>query len=136
MQPVLGIELDDSSHQRADRIERDEFVTRVFEAAGLPLLHIPARASYSVQDLAQLIAPHLTNQAEDNQSAPHTEDASAANHGRDEPPLCPRCQVPMVLRTATRGDHAGQQFYGCPNYPKCKETRQAAAAPSALANSA
>jgi len=38
-----------------------------------------------------------------------------------EPPRCPRCGVPMVLRIARRGDHKGQLFYGCPNYPLCRE---------------
>ena len=33
---------------------------------------------------------------------------------------CPRCGNPLVLRTATRGERAGTQFYGCSNYPKCK----------------
>ncbi|MBR3692099.1 MAG: topoisomerase DNA-binding C4 zinc finger domain-containing protein [Clostridia bacterium] len=33
---------------------------------------------------------------------------------------CPRCNGNLVLRTATRGANAGDQFYGCSNYPKCK----------------
>lgn len=40
-------------------------------------------------------------------------------------PQCPKCGVPMVLRTARRGDRAGSQFYGCPNYPHCRQTRPA-----------
>jgi hypothetical protein len=36
-------------------------------------------------------------------------------------PSCPRCNVPMVLRTARQGANAGQQFYGCPNFPRCRE---------------
>lgn len=32
---------------------------------------------------------------------------------------CPRCNSPMVLRTAARGSYAGQQFWGCSTYPKC-----------------
>jgi restriction system protein len=38
-------------------------------------------------------------------------------------PLCPHCEIPMVLRTAQRGRYAGQQFYGCLNYPQCRVTR-------------
>jgi len=45
----------------------------------------------------------------------------------DEPdhltPNCPRCSTPMVLREARRGTHAGEKFWGCPNYPKCRGTR-------------
>ena len=30
---------------------------------------------------------------------------------------CPKCGAEMVLRTAQRGAHAGQQFWGCANFP-------------------
>jgi restriction system protein len=39
-------------------------------------------------------------------------------------PLCPRCESPMVLRTARRGANAGDQFWGCSTYPKCNGTRR------------
>jgi ssDNA-binding Zn-finger/Zn-ribbon topoisomerase 1 len=34
--------------------------------------------------------------------------------------LCPRCNSPMVLRTARKGRHAGSRFWGCHRYPLCK----------------
>jgi len=34
--------------------------------------------------------------------------------------LCPRCGKPLVLRTARKGDHAGEQFYGCSGFPGCR----------------
>lgn len=40
-----------------------------------------------------------------------------------EPPhmrTCPRCGGSLVLRTASRGANAGNKFYGCSNYPKCR----------------
>lgn len=37
--------------------------------------------------------------------------------------LCPRCGGELVLRTAKSGAYAGNQFYGCSNYPKCKYIR-------------
>jgi hypothetical protein len=50
--------------------------------------------------------------------------ASRAPEARGErPPFCPKCGVPMVLRTAQRGQQAGEKFYGCPNYPRCREIR-------------
>ncbi|MCI5138810.1 MAG: nuclease [Candidatus Electrothrix sp. AR1] len=33
---------------------------------------------------------------------------------------CPKCGKPMVLRTAQRGTNAGNQFWGCSAYPKCR----------------
>ncbi len=37
---AFAVELDDASHQREDRKQRDEFVDAVFSAAGIPLVHI------------------------------------------------------------------------------------------------
>ncbi len=36
----LLIEIDDRTHQREDRIERDEFVNSVFKQANIPILHL------------------------------------------------------------------------------------------------
>ncbi len=35
-------------------------------------------------------------------------------------PLCPNCNSPMHIRTATKGEHQGKQFYVCSNYPNCR----------------
>ncbi len=34
--------------------------------------------------------------------------------------ICPRCGGTLVLRQAKKGIYAGNSFYGCSNYPKCK----------------
>jgi len=59
VRPLLAIELDDSSHNRTDRQDRDAFVDSALSAAGLPILHVPARASYNVQELANAIQQKL-----------------------------------------------------------------------------
>lgn len=59
MKPLLAIELDDATHRRSDRIARDEFVDDVFQAAGLPLLHIRAQRDYSAEELGAQIAPFI-----------------------------------------------------------------------------
>jgi restriction system protein len=49
-----------------------------------------------------------------------------SNHPSEIPvpaPLCPQCQSPMTQRTAKRGAHAGQSFWGCSGFPKCRGTR-------------
>ena len=38
-------------------------------------------------------------------------------------PKCPICNKPMIKRTIKRGTKAGQQFWGCSNYPECQGTR-------------
>ena len=37
-------------------------------------------------------------------------------------PVCPKCKVSMVLRTAKRGANIGSSFWGCAQYPKCRQT--------------
>ena len=34
--------------------------------------------------------------------------------------ICPKCGKPLILRTAKKGDKAGNQFYGCSGFPKCR----------------
>lgn len=38
-------------------------------------------------------------------------------------PQCPDCAKPMRRRTARRGPNAGNEFWGCSDYPGCKGTR-------------
>jgi len=40
-----------------------------------------------------------------------------------EAPACPLCDSVMVKRVARKGAHAGQPFWGCPQYPSCRGTR-------------
>ena len=58
--PLLAIELDDSSHKLAKQVRRDEFVNRVYRAADLPVLHVPASRQYSVKELSQLLEAALS----------------------------------------------------------------------------
>ena len=37
-------------------------------------------------------------------------------------PECPRCGATMALRTARQGANAGNAFWGCSTYPKCRGT--------------
>ncbi len=39
---------------------------------------------------------------------------------------CPKCGMPMVLRTARNGNSQGKQFFGCSAYPKCRTVKQLA----------
>ena len=47
------IELDDSSHRRRDRQERDRFFNAAFAAAGIPVLRVPVQRSYSPKELRE-----------------------------------------------------------------------------------
>lgn len=41
---------------------------------------------------------------------------------KSDAPACPQCRQPMRKRTARKGPRAGQSFWGCSAYPKCKGT--------------
>lgn len=34
--------------------------------------------------------------------------------------ICPKCGAEMVLRVAAKGPNAGNKFYGCSGFPKCR----------------
>ena len=55
LEPVCCIELDDPSHNRPDRVERDIFVNDAFASADLPLLRIPTESSYRAREIRELI---------------------------------------------------------------------------------
>ena len=111
LKPLLGIELDDKSHQRADRQERDDFVNHVFEAAKLPLMHISVQRGYSQSELKSKISVYLSGN-QTNDKLPEQVQAPS--------PRCPKCGSEMVLRTAKRGDNQGGKFWGCLKYPECR----------------
>jgi hypothetical protein len=119
MKPLFGIELDDSSHKRNDRQERDEFVKNVCKVAGLPLLRLPVQREYNSREIAVQIAPFLKDKV--GVSAPPSQPETNKQVG--SVPLCPKCDIPMVLRTVSQGEHKGKQFYGCQNYPRCREMK-------------
>ena len=55
LKPLVCIELDDISHQRPERVERDKFVNRAFKSAQLPLLRISTQPEYRSREIRQLI---------------------------------------------------------------------------------
>jgi len=114
MRPLYGVELDDQSHQKAARIQRDAFVEKLFSQAGIPLLRFPAKATYNLADVKlQLKAG---NTYLDLKTTTIPDDTL-----KEQIPLCPKCGVPMIKRVARSGTNLGKEFYGCVNFPHCKE---------------
>jgi hypothetical protein len=58
LRPLIAIELDDKSHQRADRRARDAFVDEVFRAARLPIIMYPSE--HPIKQLTSPLRLHLT----------------------------------------------------------------------------
>lgn len=61
LEVLVAIELDDPSHNRPDRIKRDDFVNQAFKDAAIPLLRIPTADHYDVTTLRSDINKALGN---------------------------------------------------------------------------
>jgi restriction system protein len=48
---------------------------------------------------------------------------SGKTASKSEVPACPECSSPMVPRTARKGSNAGNSFWGCSSFPKCRGIR-------------
>lgn len=125
MRPLVGIELDDRSHQREDRQLRDAYVDNVFAAARLPLLHVPAKRGYVVAEIETQIAPFIgvspaMTPALVRDPNPPVRVAVTDTTSVSTSPRCPKCGSEMILRTAKSGSNLGKKFWGCSNYPNCR----------------
>lgn len=130
MKLLLGIELDDASHQAEKRQKRDEILDRVFQAANLPLVHIPVQREYNTREIATMIAPYVRDKFSKQKpiftpeaTGEATSTSTVQSSVEVEVPICPKCGIPMVLRTVSQGEHKGKQFWGCSNYPRCREVK-------------
>jgi len=103
---ILGVvELDDATHSRSDRQARGEFLNADLKAAEVPLFRFEAKRTYSVDEVRNVIY----------QSQP---DANATDTGGNS--MCPTCGAELRLRKSRKGRHAGVEFWGCTDYPRCK----------------
>jgi very-short-patch-repair endonuclease len=60
--PLLVIELNDRSHESQKRQDRDAFLQRAFESAGIPILWVTAQASYNPRELAATVQDAISGQ--------------------------------------------------------------------------
>jgi len=130
---LAAIELDDKSHNSQKRQERDRFVDKVFESAGVPLGHMVAQKSYAVQDVSRIVSslldiPVTTDQQDESDFTMGDEvqvnDDKADfsfEQKSDSVPFCPSCGNTMIKRQAKKGKHSGEWFWACSAYPKCRE---------------
>jgi len=59
IKPLLAIELDDKSHERFDRIERDSEVERMLQEAEMPLLRFENHGNFSKEEIKKLVLEKL-----------------------------------------------------------------------------
>jgi very-short-patch-repair endonuclease len=133
MKPIYAIELDDSSHNRKDRKERDEFLNQVFEKIGFPLIRIASQTAYLQSDLAakllqplqNLLTPMNPHQAEyenssrmpNSQVVPSRQLPTAFTQVEK---ICQKCGAPMKIRKADTGSQIGKEYWVCTKFPKCQ----------------
>jgi hypothetical protein len=55
LRPLAAIELDDSTHRRADRRKRDKLLDDLFEKAELPLLRFKTASAYSLRSIEEQV---------------------------------------------------------------------------------
>jgi len=124
MRPLIGVELV-GPHRNEEHKARDEFLDRVFEGAGLPLLRVHLAETYDAADLAadlrlrsgQPILPRGPA-GEDREATPGGAPAYAI-------PRCPECGKEMVPRTVRQdGPHFGRKYWGCSDAPRCRGVRE------------
>ena len=60
---VAAIELNDASHQKAQRQQRDQFVAHAFATASIPLLFYPACRTYLPNDVRAKVQQVVKNKA-------------------------------------------------------------------------
>jgi very-short-patch-repair endonuclease len=63
MRPLLVVELDDRTHDRPERKERDRFVDQVLGGVAIPILHWPLSRGYSRTEIAQEVRRMVQMQA-------------------------------------------------------------------------
>jgi very-short-patch-repair endonuclease len=123
------IELDDSSHNTKRSQIRDAFLESACESAGLKLVRFKAKSAYKKTDIEQALG-FASKSATRREEAPLVHDSAAATAAKPStilvpeinstPSACPKCDKPLVQRSAKKGKHAGQSFLACSGYPQCR----------------
>jgi restriction system protein len=68
----------------------------------------------------ELIDQHGLNRMLKGVPQPAVEDRIEPTVNLSEMLECPKCSSTMIKRKARQGARAGQEFWGCSNYPKCR----------------
>lgn len=112
---VCAIELNDRSHERKERRERDQLIASACAGAGFPLIMIPVARNYDPESIRATILQALNKHPAPPPSAAHL--ATDAT--------CPRCGAALGRKIARRGPRAGSAFFACEGYPACRYTTEA-----------
>ena len=109
---VCAIELNDRSHERRERRERDEMLTDACAGAGFPLLMIPAARDYDPESLRATILEAMGKYPAPPLSVERLPTDAA----------CPRCGGALERKIARRAPRTGSAFLACERFPTCRYT--------------
>ncbi len=127
-----AIELDDKSHHRKDRVERDDFLNCAMKSAGVFFVRFPVQKSYAPQYVKgklvgfcepveePLIEAVIKENVIDPEPTKPIEPELVEGMVEATSPTCEKCGSEMVKRRANKGKYAGQMFWACTTFPKCR----------------
>jgi len=136
-------QLHDKAEENIQTLEHHAYLKSLFEAVDIPLLHFNAQTSYQSSMIAETLQLSLGIEAADLDAAASTQNETLTPEAhqladivlnpldeegmlgyQDEDDVnivyCPKCFSEMRLRAARKGRRAGQLFYMCSAYPRCK----------------
>jgi len=114
---LCAVELNDSSHKATNRAERDVILLNVCKSADVPLLQIPAKNVYSLNDIKEHLGKYIKESSRAAVSEYQNEPQAVVKEKR-----CPKCASGMIRRVAKQGQNAGKEFWACSAYLRCKHT--------------
>lgn len=134
---VVGVvELDDQTHGREDRAGRDQFVDQALAGAKIPVARFSAKQAYAIPEVRLKLSevlkvgmgaaepPVSMAEALPGPTAHEIATQAGIDQGEEKAPMCPKCAATMVKRQAKNGPHAGQWFWACSSFPKCRQVLQ------------
>ena len=115
------VELDDKSHSKDKRADRDRFIEKACQAAGLTLHRIKAASAYNVGEIRSMLFPPPPGKSIQEPSISET---STVFQEIENKRLCPKCSSVLVKKVAKKGEHIGSEFLACSAFPKCRYTSE------------
>lgn len=91
---ICAVELNDYTHNRPDRVARDEFIGRVLRSCNIPLIWI----TDTIDNISKETLRPIEREINAYQA-----------------PICPYCHLKMEPRENSLD---GRRFWGCPNFSK------------------
>lgn len=124
---IAAIELNDGSHKKRSRADRDAFLQAACESAGLPLHPFDAKHAYQIAEVRQVLFPEpLAEQSTAPEAVAETVPADKEPAATDKQ-TCPKCGSELVKKVASKGKHQGREFLACSGFPVCRHIEKAEA---------